>query len=115
MNTAATENRLIDRGNADLRNLQGDFGRIGVRGIGAKMATSGAHGHTDSSMYRDLMALRNALAHGNQRQLDQLRNRGIADTVTWTRSRLPGLNRIARAVDQAVWDHLTSTFETEPW
>ena len=36
---AATEARYIDRGNADMRSLQNDFRRLGLRGLSDKMAT----------------------------------------------------------------------------
>lgn len=45
----------------------------------------------------------------------RLRARGVADTVTWARSRLPGLDRTARALDRLVWDHVVEMFKTEPW
>jgi hypothetical protein len=62
-----------------------------------------------------LIELRNALAHGNQGQLDRLRARGVADTVTWARRRLSGLDRTSRALDRLVWDHVVETFKSEPW
>ena len=118
---AATGGRMIDRGNADLRSLEMDFRRIGITGISGRVAvhnfrwssTSGWRG--DQACYQDLIALRNALAHGNQQQLDQLRSRGVLDTVSWARGRLPGLGRTARALDRVVWDHLGSAFGRNPW
>lgn len=117
---AATEGRFIDRGNADLRSIQQDFGRLGVGGLRAKVGSRNPRwdatgGRGDQALYQDLIELRNALAHGNQGQLDRLRRRGVADTVTWTRSRLPGMDRTARALDRIVWDHLSDTFGAEPW
>jgi len=46
---------------------------------------------------------------------DQLRARQVLDTVSWTRARLPGLDRTARALDWIVWDHLHSAFGRDPW
>lgn len=117
---AATEGRLIDRGNADVRSLEQDFRRLGIRALKGKL-TARNHlwdppsGRGDQAYYQDLIELRNALAHGNQGQLDRLRTRGVADTVSWTRSRLPGLDRTARALDRIVWDHIKATFHVEPW
>lgn len=59
--------------------------------------------------------LRNALAHGNERQLERLRQRGVMDTVSWARNRLPGLNRTAKALDRSMWDHVRETFGVRPW
>lgn len=117
---AATEGRLIDRGNADVRSLEQDFRRLGVRGLKAGLVALNGHwdpktSRGDQAYYQDLIELRNALAHGNQSQLDRLRARGVADTVTWARSRLPGLDRTARALDRVVWDHVVAIFGTEPW
>jgi hypothetical protein len=72
-------------------------------------------GRSDQAYYQDLIELRNALAHGNQGEVNRLRARGVADTVSWARARLPGLDRTARALDRVVWDHLVTTFGTEPW
>ena len=119
--TAATEGRMIDRGNADLRSIEQDFRRIGVRGIRAQLASHNKRWNKiatyrgDQAYYQDLIELRNALAHGNQRQVDGLRARGVFDRVTWARERLPSLNRTARALDRIVWDHLHSTFGGNPW
>lgn len=118
---AATDGRYIDRGNADLRSLSNDFKRIGMSGLRQRIAPhnqyweKSATRRGDRAYYGDLIELRNCLAHGNQGQLDRLRSRGTSDTVTWARSRLPGLDRTARAFDRAVWDHLMTVFETDPW
>ena len=112
---AATEGRLIDRGNADVRNLEQDFRRLGISGLKNKIAARNARWAADQNHYGELIQLRNALAHGNQGQLDRLRATGVADTVSWTRRRLPGLDRTARALDRAVWDHVVEIFRAEPW
>lgn len=121
LTVAATKDRFVDRGNADLRSLRKDFSRLGIGGLKAKLAghdgywAKTATRRGDALYYADLIELRNCLAHGNQRQLDDLRARGVSDTVTWARSRLPGLDRFARALDRTVWDHLHTTFATDPW
>ena len=118
---AATEGRRIDRGNADLGSIRYDFMRIGLADLDPRIArhngywNAGSRRRGDKAYYGELIELRNALAHGNQRQLDGLRRRGVRDTVTWARSRLAGVDRFACALDRAVWDHLRETFGTEPW
>lgn len=118
---AATEGRSIDRGNADLRSLQQDFRRLGMDGLNGRIGARNSQWvhepprRGDRAHYQDLIELRNALAHGHQGQLDALRARRVADTVSWTRSRLAGLNRTARALDRTVWDHLVTTSSSEPW
>jgi hypothetical protein len=118
---AATVGRMIDRGNADLRSLEQDFRRVGISGISSRIASHSVRWSSDQSRrgdqayYQDLIELRNALAHGNQQQLDRLRYRGVLDTMSWARGRLPGLGRTARALDHVVWDHLHSVFGRNPW
>jgi hypothetical protein len=117
---AATEGRFIDRGNADVRSVGQDFRRIGMSGLNGRLQARNArwapqNARGDRAVYQELIELRNALAHGNQDQLDRLRTRGVADTVTWARGSLPPLNRTARALDRAVWDHLREVFRRDPW
>jgi hypothetical protein len=79
-----------------------------VSDLGSKLAARDGYWNARGSQSGDktycgeLIELRNALAHGNQGQVESLRRRGILDTVTWARSRLPGLDRFARALDRAV-------------
>jgi hypothetical protein len=68
---AATEGRFIDRGNADVRSIENDFRRLGVRGLKVKIAARNArwtpaNGRGDQAYYQDLVELRNALAHGTR-------------------------------------------------
>lgn len=118
---AATEGRFIDRGNADLRSLQNDFRRLGMHGLSKRITARNGHWlqgrgrRGDQAYFQDLIEMRNALAHGNQGQVEALRVRGVMDTVTWPRGRLPGLDRIAQALDRIVWDHVHETFGVEPW
>ncbi len=114
------EGRFIDRGNADVRSIEQDFRRLGIGGLNARLQARNSgwappNVRGDRAIHQDLIELRNALAHGNQGQLDRLRTRGVADTVTWARRTLPGLNRTARALDRTVWDHLRETFRSDPW
>ena len=117
----ATEGRMIDRGNADMRSIQHDFRRIGAMNVSGEIAKRSTRWEAagsrrgDKAYYQDLIELRNALAHGNQLQVDKLRARGVYDRVTWARARLPGLDRTARALDRVVWDHLRSSFGRDPW
>lgn len=117
---AVTEDRGIDRGNATVRTIVGDFRRLGVSDLGRRLADHNRHwnsttGRGDQAYFGDLMRLRNALAHGNQTQLDRARADGIADTITWSRARLPMLRRIGRALDRSVWESLAESFGSEPW
>jgi hypothetical protein len=108
--------RNIDRGNPTHSNIIGDFASLGLSPFdmasrNGRWATPG-----DAQQFNRLMALRNALAHGND---DGLRNLlvggGVQDTVSWSRAQLPVLNRYARPLDHMVWDHLKATTGKVPW
>lgn len=106
--------RGIDRGNATLSVIKSDFRRPGL----ARFDLSHPDPRWvqgDKTRFDELLRLRNALAHGNQRELEALRTTGVRDTVSWARRRLPVLNRVARAMDELVWDHLRKVLGTDPW
>jgi hypothetical protein len=93
---------------------------LGITGFRSRLRVLNARwdpptGRSDQAAYQAPIELRNALAHGNQAQLDRLRARKVADTITWTRSRLPGLDRTARALDRVVWDRVITIFGQGPW
>jgi hypothetical protein len=112
----ATRGRALDRGNANVRALQADFSRLGLLSfndaIGARQPRWPGH---DRKMYGELLQLRNCLAHGNAGQLDELRVRGLVDTLGWAGDCLPVLDRIADALDRAVWEHLEQHVGPDPW
>ncbi|HYI60211.1 MAG TPA: hypothetical protein VEW93_00230 [Acidimicrobiales bacterium] len=121
--SAVTEGRQMNRSNSDLNTLRSDFRRLGIQGLNGRLEAANGHWATrrkprrrgDKAYYEDLIRLRNALAHGNQSDLDRLRREGVLDTVSWGRARLPGLDRTAKALDRVVWEHLRTTFGAEPW
>ena len=112
---AATLGRFLDRGNADLTSIERDFRRLGIGALYAKIEAKDSSWQQDRLDFQNLIALRNALAHGNERQLIILRRKGILDTRTWASGRRPGLNRFARALDKVVWEHLRNTYNRDPW
>lgn len=115
-----TRGRAMDAGNATIVALRTDFGRLGIRNLEGKLAvrhrTWDRHaGGSDPARYDALIQLRNALAHGNQHQVAELRRQGTIDTITWARKQLPVLNRVARALDRILWEHLTQRTGVSPW
>ena len=55
---------------------------------------------SDRTGFLELFRLRNALAHGNDRELERLSAEGVVDTVNWTHSRVAVLNRVAQSLDR---------------
>lgn len=120
LTAAITRGRAIDSGNATMTALRTDFARIGVRNLHGKLAARYSEwdedaGGGDPTRFNALVTLRNSLAHGNQRQVAELRRQGHLDTVSWARGQLPVLNRICRALDRVVWDHLRVPTGASPW
>ena len=113
--TAATYGRWIDRGNAGFESIRQDFRRLGIEELKTKMDRYSKSPKDDRRDLQELISLRNALAHGNEQELGDLRRQGIADTRTWASERRAGLNRFARALDHVVWDHLRDVFGSDPW
>lgn len=106
--------RGVDRGNATLRTIKADFGRLGLSPLDFTSHNPGWA--TDKRALEALIRLRNALGHGNESDLRALLAPGeIRDSVTWTRDRLPVLNRLVRDLDALVWDHLKDLTGEEPW
>jgi hypothetical protein len=109
-----TRGRSLDRANAGLATIKADFARLGLAPL--DLGTHDARWAAgDSREFGVVFELRNALAHGNERELQQLRARGTLDTVTWARGRVPVLNRVARSLDHLVWDGLKRILGTDPW
>lgn len=113
--TAATQGRAIDRGNADLRALKNDFRRLGLAQLGTTLSMACPDWPDTIGKFDSLIDLRNAIAHGNQQQIQSLRGKGSLDTRTWVKGRLPACNRLAKALDRVVWNHLSGTFQKDPW
>lgn len=114
--SAANDGRRLDLGNAGLAAIKKDFRRIGLSGLGQQLANLNHKHEYDKGRYEELTKLRNALAHGDADQLRVLVADGIKPTLTWGRKTLPSLNRIARALDRAVWNHMKATYPAiDPW
>lgn len=114
--SAATQGRRIDQGNAGLDAISTDFRRIGLTTLRASLDVHNPRLISDRRRYEELTQLRNALAHGNAEQLRGLIADGIKPTMTWGRAALPALNRMARALDRCVWDHVSSRYPNiDPW
>jgi len=110
-----TEDRQIDRGNAQPGSLGSDFGRLGIDlwpAMAARdVATAGRQVHLDR-----LNKARNAIAHADEAKLTALRGEDSALTLAtfwrWRRS----LNALAGTLDAEVAAHLGRLFGRKtPW
>jgi hypothetical protein len=119
--SAMTAGRGIDRGNAVVATMESDFGRLGVHRLSILLGAQEPRwsppppASADKRVYEGLISLRNALAHGNQSQLNALIARGASDTIDSSRAALSSLDRFAGALDRVVWDHVFGVTRKEPW
>jgi hypothetical protein len=114
--SAATRDRWIDRGNPHLEAIKKDTDRLGISQLGARLQAKNHQHASDVLALKDLVELRNALAHGDEGKLLILSRSGLRPTIGYSKTIHGALNRIARALDGVVWDHLSGFFPgTDPW
>lgn len=114
--SAATRDRMIDRGNPHLDNVKKDAGRLGIAKFGSQLAAKNKHHATDTVALTSLVELRNALVHDDQDKVLTLSKAGVRPTLGYVRASHTVLTRHARALDRVVWDHLVALFPTlDPW
>ncbi len=114
--SAATRDRLIDRGNPHLDAIKRDAGRLGIPKLGSQLDSKNPRHATDAAALKDLVDLRNALAHDDQDKLLALSRSGVRPTIGYVRASQAVLGRHARALDRVMWDHLIGLFPAvDPW
>ncbi len=112
---AARHGRALDRGNPTFDALQADFVGLGFVGLRRELKSENPKLDTDRTTLQDLIAIRNAIAHGDARRIDKLKARGVRDTRTWASSHRASLNRIAAALDKVIWIYLNRMLRIDPW
>lgn len=93
--------RRLDRGNADQSALNDDFRRLGLSELWATLDERSADAARWRAVLADVMAARNAVAHGSDSQLDALDARGVtidADTVRQWQATLDELAALLHAL-----------------
>lgn len=113
--TAMSRGRMIDRGNPHLEAIKVDLRRLSVTDVGRKLAGANPSHATDAAGLRQLMELRNALAHDDQDALAEFAQAGVRATKQYAAGSRACAGRTARALDKVVWDHLFAAFSTDPW
>ena len=114
--SAATRDRMIDRGNPHFEAIKRDADRLGILQFGFRLGAENPRHATDAAVLNELVELRNALAHDDDGKLLALPRSGVRPTIGSTRAAQAVLVRRARALDKVVWDHLIGLFPTtDPW
>jgi hypothetical protein len=107
---------MIDRGNPHLEAIKRDADRIGIAQLGFRLGGENPRHATDAAVLKDLVELRNALAHDDEGKLLALSRAGVRRTIGYAKAVQVVLGRHARALDRVVWDNLVGLFPTtDPW
>lgn len=112
---AMTRDRMIDRGNPRLDAIEADLNRLGLQRVGQRLSNVNSNHADDVARLRQLVALRNALAHDDQDKLRNLSRSGTRATKQYVLISRATLGRFAKALDRVLWDHLLASFSTDPW
>jgi len=116
LTSAIASNRWVDRGNPHLDAVRKDAERLGIASIGSQLLARNPKHDSDARLLRELVELRNALAHDNRDRLRRLSRRGIRPTIDYVTAAHACTDRYARALDEVVWDHLSGLFPAvDPW
>ena len=113
--TAMTRNLEINRGNPRLDAITADLSHLGLKTVGHQMATKNQGHAGDVARLQQLVALRNALAHDDQDKLRTLSRQGAHASKQYVISSRASLGRLAKSLDEVVWDYLVGSFSTDPW
>jgi hypothetical protein len=103
--------RKLDRGNATPGNLGDDFGRLGIEFWDEAKALSRRNSERNKSLDM-LNQWRNAIAHQKFDPSKLVSTRlGVAQVRSWRKT----CDRLARAFDRIMRDHIRSVTGTSPW
>jgi hypothetical protein len=110
-----TTGRSIDRGNAHPGALGGDFARLGLALWPALEATDSRTPSWNAAL-TELNAARNAVAHDNPAELEDLTRRDSGPTLTSFQRWRPALDALAVTMDNVVGSFVETTLgPPHPW
>jgi hypothetical protein len=104
--SAISRDRWIDRGNPHLEAIERDAARLGIAPLKSRLLAKNSKHDNDVKLLKELVELRNALAHDDRDKLLDLSRRGARPTLDYASAAHAGLDRHAHALDEVVWDHL---------
>jgi hypothetical protein len=114
--SAASHDRAINRGNPNMDSIRRDVERLGITQLGAELGKHNMKHSADVATLRELVELRNALAHSDDDRLARLARQGIRPSIGYVEASTRCLRRHARAFDKVLWNYLLSLFPgTDPW
>ncbi len=112
---AAVIGRRLDAANPSIDTLAKDFARLGLRDLPADLARTVPSWRAVARDVALLIALRNAIAHGDAGGRSKAIDHGANVTVAWVGSARARLDTVATALDDLLWTSLRSRYGREPW
>lgn len=112
LQVALTQRRRLERGNADQSALSDDFRRLGLSDLWARLDQRSA-GYRLHGVLADVMAARNAVAHGSEAQLEALEAGGVTIDADAVHGWQVDLGELAAHLDALVTDHVDTLTETD--
>jgi hypothetical protein len=106
LRVSLTRRRRVGRANADQSALSDDFGQLGLLGLWARLHKRTPNAQDLRGVLADVMAARNAVAHGSEPQPDALEARGIRVDVDTVHRWQVALDNLATALDALVAEHV---------
>jgi len=116
LTSAISGGRWIDRGNPHLAAVGKDMARLGLTPLSSRLSAKNARHASDARLLSELIELRNALAHDDRDKALDLSRRSVSATMPYLDLAHACLDRYAHALDEVVWDHLSTVFSAaDPW
>jgi uncharacterized protein (DUF433 family) len=112
---ATTAERRLDAANPSIDALARDFARLGLDDLADALSRAVPGWPAARHDLGLLLALRNAVAHGDDLGRDKAVSRGASVTVAWIGSARTRLDAVAAALDHLTWTALRDQYRKEPW
>jgi hypothetical protein len=110
-----TQNRQLDRGNAQPSSLGSDFGRLGLN-FWTSLAAQDRRTPSRQTHLERLNDARNAITHSRPAELQTLEAAGYPITMPTIRTWRRALSALATTMDAVMADHLAHLFgRVRPW
>lgn len=109
----AAVSRFLDKGNPSPWSLGQDFGKLGMEF--EKVIRQGTYGASRLQRLDAAVALRNGIAHGDARRVQEAARKGARPTLHSYRSHRRALNGLVSAMSRALAEHLRTLTGSAPW
>ena len=101
--------------NPRLDAIEADLNRLGLQRVRQQLSAKNPSHAADVARLKQLVELRNSLAHDDQDKLRTLSRSGTRATKQYVTVTRACLGRWSTALDKVLWDYLFASFSTDPW